>query len=85
MPEQKFSDNLLRAIAAELNLMNRMTAAREMFGKSYFSLGGGEQIAVNQAVFGIVASNYQNLTAESLAAQKLPEPMGFRVPGQSQA
>ena len=85
MPEQKFGDNLLRAIAAELNLLNRMTAAREMFGKSYFSLGGGEQIAVNQAVFGIVATNYQNLTAESLATQKAPEPMGFRAGGQSQS
>jgi hypothetical protein len=70
----------MRAIAAELHLLNGMTAAREMFGKIYFSLGAGEQVAVNQAVFAMVASNYQSLTAESLAAQKAPEPMGFRAP-----
>jgi hypothetical protein len=46
--DELFSENLLRAIAAELHLLNGMTAAREMFGKSYFSLGAGEQAAVNQ-------------------------------------
>jgi hypothetical protein len=36
---ETFHDSLLRAVAAELHLLNRMTAAREMFAKSYFSLG----------------------------------------------
>jgi deoxyxylulose-5-phosphate synthase len=52
MAEEKFSDNLLRAIAAELHFLNGMTAAREMFGKSYFSLGLSEKIAVDQAAVG---------------------------------
>jgi hypothetical protein len=80
MAEEKFSDNLMRAIAAELHLLNGMTAAREMFGKSYFSLGLSEKIAVDQAVLAMVAANYQSLTAESLAAQKAQESMGFGVP-----
>jgi hypothetical protein len=46
-------ENLLRAIAAELHLLNGMTAAREMFGRSYFSLGIGEKTAVDQATIGI--------------------------------
>jgi hypothetical protein len=69
MAEEKFSDNLLRAIAAELHFLSGMTAAREMFGKSYFSLGIGEKGAVDQAVFGMVAANFQTLTAESLAGR----------------
>jgi hypothetical protein len=80
MAEEKFSDNLLRAIAAELHFLNGMTAAREMFAKSYFSLGLSEKIAVDQAVLGMVAANYQTLTAESLAAQQSQQPMGFRAP-----
>jgi hypothetical protein len=80
MAEEKFSDNLLRAIAAELHFLNGMTAAREMFAKSYFSLGLSEKIAVDQAVLGMVAANYQILTAESLAAQQSQQPMGFRAP-----
>ena len=34
MADENFSDNLLRAVAAELHLLNRMTVAREMFSKS---------------------------------------------------
>jgi hypothetical protein len=80
MAEATFSENLMRAIAAELHFLNGMTAAREMYGKSYFSLGLGEKAAVDQAVFGMVAGNFQTLTAESLVEQKTPEPVGFRVP-----
>jgi hypothetical protein len=80
MPDESFRENLLRAIAAELHLLNGMTAAREMFGKSYFALGAGEKTAVDQAVIGMVAANYQWLTPESLAAQSTQQPMGFRAP-----
>ena len=79
MADESFSDNLLRAIAAELHLLTGMTAAREMYGKSYFSLGVGEKAAVDQAVLAMVAANYQWLTPESLAAQRGQQPMGFRV------
>jgi hypothetical protein len=46
MAEEKFSENLNRLIAAELHFFNRMTACREMFGKSYFSLGISEKAVV---------------------------------------
>jgi hypothetical protein len=48
MADENFSDNLLRAVAAELHLLNRVTAAREMFSKSYFSLGMVEKATVDQ-------------------------------------
>jgi hypothetical protein len=51
---EKFNDNLLRMIAAELHALTGLTAAREMYGKSYFSLGFGEKAAVDQAVIGMV-------------------------------
>ena len=79
MPEEKFSDNLLRAIAAEVHVLTGLNVAREMFGKGYFSLGVGEKATVDQTVLGMVAGNYQTITAEFLAAQKTQEPMGFRV------
>jgi hypothetical protein len=60
MAEEKFSDNLMRVIAAELHLLIGMTAAREMFGKSYFSLGLSEKTAVDQTVFGMIAANPGN-------------------------
>jgi len=31
MAEQKFSDNLMRAVVAELHVLNLQTASREMF------------------------------------------------------
>ena len=85
MAEEKFSDNLMRAMVAQLHLLNGMTAAREMYGKSYFSLGIGEKAAVDQTVVGMVAGNYQSLTPESLASQTAQQPVGFRVPTEAQS
>src|SRR5690242_15151004 len=67
MADENFSDNLLRAVAAELHLLNRVTAAREMFSKSYFSLGMVEKATVDQTVMSMVAGNYQSMTPEALA------------------
>jgi hypothetical protein len=45
MPDDKFEANLLKVIAAELYFSLGLQAAREMYGKSYFSLGpGGEEL-----------------------------------------
>jgi hypothetical protein len=84
MVDEKFSDNLLRMVAAELHFLNCVTAAREMFGKGYFALGGPEKIAVDQAVFGHIAGNYQSITPESLVAQKAPQTVGFQAPTKDQ-
>jgi hypothetical protein len=77
---ENFHDNLLRAVAAELHLLNRMTAAREMFGKSYFSLGVAEKATLDQTVMSMVAGTYQSFTPEALASRQAHEPVGFRVP-----
>ena len=69
-----FHDNLLRMVAAQLHFSNAMTAAREMFGRSYFSLGAGEKVAVDQAVFASTA-----ITPEFLAGHQPPHPVGFHV------
>jgi hypothetical protein len=80
MAEENFRDNLLRAVAAELHLLNRVTAAREMFAKSYFSLGVVEKATVDQTVMSMVAGIYQSFTPEALAARQAHEPVGFRAP-----
>jgi hypothetical protein len=74
-----FHDNLLRMLAAQLHFSNAMTAAREMFGRSYFSLGAAEKVAVDQAVFGATAGNFQAITPEFLSGHHAPHPMGFHV------
>jgi hypothetical protein len=80
MAEQDFINNLSRMIAGQLHCLLGMTAAREMFGKSYFSLGLSEKGAVDQAVNGIVAANFQAITAEFLAGQQAQQPVGFGIP-----
>jgi hypothetical protein len=78
MADETFETNLLRTISAQLYFLNGMTAAREMFGKSYFPLGISEKIAVDQAVVAAVAANYQALTPETLKVQITPQKAGFQ-------
>jgi hypothetical protein len=80
MAEENFSDNLLRMVAAELHFLSGLTAAREMFGRGYFSLGAAEKAVVDQTVFANVQGNYQTITPQFLASQVTREPMGFHVP-----
>ena len=79
MADHNFRDNLLRMIAAELHFQSALHASREMFGRSYFSLGLAEKTAVDQAIFGSIAGNYQAITPDLLAAQQERPPMGFPV------
>jgi hypothetical protein len=78
--DPEFNTNLMRAIAAELHFLSGMTAAREMYGKSYFALGVAEKAALDQTVVSMIAGNFQWLTPESLRAQTTQQPMGFRAP-----
>lgn len=82
MSENTFDQNLLRALAAELHFQSGLLAAREMFGKSYFALGVGEKVQVDQAVMGMVGANYQLMTPDYFAAQK-QNPVGFQPPNQT--
>ena len=75
----EFSQNLLRVIVAELHFLGGLNAAREMYGKSYFALGVGEKVAVDQAVLNAVGGNYAVITREWLAGQQTQQPVGFGV------
>lgn len=84
---ENFDTNLLRWIAAQLYFSLGMQVSHEMFGKSYFALGEGERIAVNNAVGGSVRGNYQAMTPDFLVGQEAPPknpaakpPVGFQNP-----
>jgi hypothetical protein len=84
MASEDFAVNLMKMIAAEVHFLNAQTASREMFARSYFSLGAAEKIAVDQAVFGHVAANYNAINPEFLAGQAERQPMGFGIPKASE-
>jgi hypothetical protein len=76
-----FDQNLLRVISAELYFLAGMQAAREMYTKGYFALGVVEKLAVDQAVEGMVASNFHRYTPQFFATpQPTPGPVGFAPP-----
>ena len=75
-----FETNLMRVVVAELHFLAGINAAREMYGKSYFSLGVGEKTAVDQAVLGQIGANYQLLMPELLQSQAPPREAGFQIP-----
>ena len=77
MSEENFPTNILKLIAAEMHFQSGLSAAREMFGKSYFSLGVAEKAVVDQAVITHVGSNYRDITPEFLSSQEPRQPVGF--------
>jgi hypothetical protein len=89
MADDVFESNLLRWISSELYFSLGMQTSREMYGKSYFSLGIAEKTAVDNAVGGAVQANYLGMTPELLvqflapAQPKAPpakQPVGFQTP-----
>ena len=80
MTDEDFLTNIARMIAAELYGMLNLQTAREMFGRSYFSLGVAEKAVVDQTCFSGLAANYQALTPENLKKQTVPGQAGFQVP-----
>lgn len=77
MSDDNFPTNLMRAAVAYLQFQSAMTCAREMFSKSYFSLGNAERIAVDQAVLGHASMLFQALTPESLSGGSNQQQAGF--------
>ena len=75
MTDEIFEANLLRWISSELYFSLGMQASREMYGKSYFSLGVAEKTAVDNAVGATVRANYQAMTPELLMQALAPEPL----------
>jgi hypothetical protein len=83
MAEDKFGEDLLRVVAAQLHFQCGLLTAREMFGKSYFSLGVAEKVAVDQVVQTHVSSHYLGITPKALGSKKVGEAIGFGVPSPS--
>ena len=75
---EKFSEDILRFIAAEVHLLNAQTAARELFGRSYFSLRPGDRNEVNQKVYRSVFNLYRWVTPEHLAGKEEQPPTPAR-------
>jgi hypothetical protein len=76
---EDFNTNMMRMICGTLYFSASMQASREMYGKSYFSLGIGERAALDQVVLASVAANFQNVTPEKLASQSTAKPAGFQI------
>jgi hypothetical protein len=76
---EDFTTNMMRMICGTLYFSASMQASREMYGRSYFSLGVGERAALDQVVLASVASNFLNVTAEKLASQSNTKPAGFHI------
>lgn len=74
----EFALNLLKVIAAEQFYLCGLHTARDMFSKSYFSLGAAEKAAVDQTVLALVGANFRDITPELLNAQRPQEPVGFQ-------
>ncbi len=77
MAEEKFETNLVKMIAAELYYLASLQTAREIFSKSYFSLGAAEKVAVDQMVLGTIGANFQAITPQLLMGQTSPSTVGF--------
>lgn len=80
MAGQHFETNLLRLVAAETFFLCSLNAAREMYGKSYFSLGVVEKQAVDQQVLSQIGGNFQSLTPEWFGPQTEAPTVGFHQP-----
>ena len=90
MPEKPTSDNkgfetnLLRLVAAETYFLCSLNAAREMYGKSYFSLGVTEKQALDQQVLSQISGNFQTLTPEWFGTPSANQTVGFHDPERSE-
>ena len=77
----EFSNNLLRMATAELHILNLQMAAREMFGRGYFSLSETERQAIVNTVWMASKGMYDWLTPEALQPPEgTQQPPGFVPP-----
>jgi hypothetical protein len=75
--DKDFDSKVLKLVAAELYFLAGMTAAREMYAKSYFSLGAGEKQSVDSAVWSQIYGNFQLITPQLLGEQTEAPKVGF--------
>jgi hypothetical protein len=77
--DEQYRQNLTRLACAELFSLVSMTASREMYGKSYFSLGAAEKAALDQTVLSSISANYFALVPEWFGDAN-PVQKGFQPP-----
>lgn len=77
--DEQFTQNLLRLACASNYFLALLSASREMYGKSYFSLGVAEKQALDQTVLNSIGGNYQSITPEWLAGPTQGQ-TGFQPP-----
>lgn len=75
-----FETNLLRMVCAQLFFSIALSASRELYGKSYFSLGVAEKMTIDQMIWQQVSTNYQNLTPKVLEIPTDQKSVGFHAP-----
>ena len=80
MADDRFELNLLKMVASTLYFSVCMQAAREMHGKSYFSLGVAEKVSLDQVVHQSVTANFQGLKPDFVMFQTAQKPVGFQNP-----
>jgi len=71
MADETFEVNLLRMIAAELWLSNRLHVARDLFERCYLSLSQAERGMVDQTVFAVLGADYALIILSGCEAKKL--------------
>jgi hypothetical protein len=78
MGQNNFEVDLLRLLVAEIWFAISMKAARELYGRSYFALGVGERLALDQVVAATVGATYSEITPALLRPQS-KRIAGFQV------
>jgi hypothetical protein len=75
MAQESGEIDLMRLLIAEIWFGISMKAAREMYGRSYFSLGMMEKFALDQTVASMVAAHYFAM------GPQLPRPLSRQIAG----
>jgi hypothetical protein len=76
--DHPFDTNLLRLLCAQTWSLISLTASRELFGKSYYSLSVAEKQAVDQAALNQIGANYNSMTPEYLKGSEPVAQIGFQ-------
>jgi hypothetical protein len=73
-------ERFLRLIASELGLLLMLTAAREMYGRGYFSLGVTEKETIDRLVAESSLRIAEGLSGGGVEDQGAPKPrVGFHI------
>lgn len=77
--QEEYELNLARLACASQYFVASMIAAREMYGKSYFSLGAEEKQSLDQTVYRSIFGNLASITPATFQAPTQAQ-TGFQPP-----